>query len=93
MPYIKVKMRYIVLWSLAAICMLGQSTRMIYQGVFHPGSFYQPNTIDLLFDWSTMLIVGLALFSFVIIQFYHMISKKDDRGLEEKKRHWLPLRH
>jgi uncharacterized membrane protein len=79
MMRIRVKAWHIALWTLAAICMLGQSTRMIYQGLFQPGSYYQPNGVDLVFDWLTMLVVGLALFSFVVTQFYRYVKESRER--------------
>jgi hypothetical protein len=50
MAHFRVKGWHIVLWIFAAICMLGQSTRMIYQGPFHPLSYYQPTGFDIAFD-------------------------------------------
>ncbi len=50
--------------------MVAHGLRMIYQGVFQPGTLYQPNTFDLYFDWLTLVILGCLLFGFSCIQIY-----------------------
>lgn len=62
-----------LLFSLAGAAMIGQAGRMIYQGVFQPQSVYIPNTVDLLFDWATLAILGLCLLCYT---FYIILSRK-----------------
>jgi hypothetical protein len=50
--------------------MVAHGLRMIYQGVFQPGSTYQPNIFDLYFDWLTLVILGAFLFGLSCVEFY-----------------------
>jgi DNA-directed RNA polymerase subunit RPC12/RpoP len=54
--------------------MIGQGSRMIYQGLFQPGSVYSPNTFDLFFDWATLSICGAILFTAMVASFYRTIK-------------------
>jgi len=49
---------------------------MIYQGVFEKGSYYQPNTFDVFFDWATLSIFGSVLFLAMIPLFYRAMKEK-----------------
>lgn len=50
--------------------MIGHGARMIYQGLFHPGSYYAPNMFDIIFDWATLLVLGIVLFYFGLRLYY-----------------------
>jgi hypothetical protein len=39
-----------LLFVLSGASMIGHGVRMLYQGVWYPGSSYSPTTFDLLFD-------------------------------------------
>lgn len=54
--------------------MVGHGLRMIYQGVFQPGSYYAPNLFDLYFDWLILVILGCFLFGLSCFQFYKQKS-------------------
>ncbi len=56
--------------------MIGHGGRMIYQGVFRPNSYYVPGTFDILFDWLTLLILGIIIFYFTLTNFYKKISEE-----------------
>lgn len=55
---------------LAGTAMIAQSSRMISQGLFFPGSVYQPGLFDLLFDWFTLLFLGGFVAWYGFTRFY-----------------------
>lgn len=63
------KIKYAVI-ILAGIAMIAQSSRMISQGLFFPGSVYQPGLFDLLFDWFTLLFLGGFVAWYGFTRFY-----------------------
>lgn len=69
----------IILFTLSGAIMIGHGLRMIYQGLFQPGSLYAPNTFDLFFDWLTLTLLGCFILGFAISRCYHGISKKSIR--------------
>lgn len=71
----------ITILLLSGVIMIGHATRMIYQGVFHQGSSYTPNTFDIFFDWTTLLILGIIILLLSLTTFYHLLDKKN---LKEK---------
>lgn len=66
----------IILFTLSGAIMIGHGTRMIYQGLFQPGSLYAPNTFDLFFDWLTLAILGCCILWCALSLCYHGFSKK-----------------
>lgn len=53
--------------------MIAHAARMMFQGIFKPDSYYPaptPATIDFYFDWLTLLILGIIVFSYSLIQFF-----------------------
>ena len=56
--------KFSIIIILSGAIMIGHGVRMIYQGLFHPQSYYSPNLFDILFDWTTLLILGVILFYF-----------------------------
>jgi len=63
--------------------MIGHGGRMLYQGIFVPGSSYSPNTFDLFFDWLTLAILGCFILWFALTLWYQGMGKKTAAG----KRH------
>jgi hypothetical protein len=53
--------------------MIGHGARMIYQGIFCVQSIYVPNSFDIFFDWSTLMILGLLVLFYTIKSFYRNI--------------------
>ena len=65
---------------LSGAIMIGHGARMMYQGIFKPNSIYPaptPNTIDFYFDWMTLLILGIMIFSYATFMFYKSQKNKD----------------
>ena len=53
--------------------MAAHGARMMFQGLFHPNSYYPaptPMTFDFWFDWTTLLILGLIIFYLGVSSFY-----------------------
>jgi hypothetical protein len=65
---------------LASAAMLGQGLRMIYQGLFQPGAVYQPGPVDILFDWTTLTVLGAMLLVIAI-----SASLKNTRSHQKKR--------
>ncbi|MEM0466519.1 MAG: hypothetical protein QXX20_02805 [Candidatus Thermoplasmatota archaeon] len=62
-----------LLFLMAGAIMIGHGTRMMYQGLFHPDSYYPaptPQTLDFYFDWFTLAVVGIGILSYGLITFY-----------------------
>jgi hypothetical protein len=79
----------ITLFALSGAIMIGHGTRMLYQGIFAPGSFYAPNTFDLVFDWLTLAILGCFILWAAMSLFYNdkikkMSIRKQQISSEEK---------
>lgn len=58
--------------------MIAHGTRMMYQGIVHPNSYYPAPTLssfDFYFDWLTLTIVGIIVFTIALISFY---KKKEE---------------
>ena len=58
------------LLGLAGSIMIAHASRMISQGLFFPGSVYQPGLFDLLFDWFTLLFLGGFVAWYGFTRFY-----------------------
>jgi hypothetical protein len=58
------------LLGLAGSIMIAHASRMISQGLFYPGSVYQPGLFDLLFDWFTLLFLGGFVAWYGFTRFY-----------------------
>jgi len=59
-----------ILIIVSGAIMIGHGARMIYQGLFNPNSYYSPNLFDILFDWTTLLILGIFMFYFGLKIYY-----------------------
>lgn len=79
----------ITLFVLSGTIMIGHGARMLYQGIFAPGSTYAPNTFDLFFDWLTLVILGCFILWFALSLFFHgagsKTTKKKHQALAEEK--------
>lgn len=73
----------ITLFALSGAIMIGHGARMLYQGIFAPGSTYSPNTFDLFFDWLTLAILGCFILWFAVSVYYQGIEKKP--GVRKQK--------
>ena len=60
-----------VLFAMAGAAMVGQASRMIYQGLFQPNAVYAPKGVDLLFDWATLLLLGVGLLGYTFFTLLH----------------------
>lgn len=56
--------------ALSGVIMIAHGSRMISQGLFYPGSVYQPGLFDLLFDWFTLLFLGGFVAWYGFTRFY-----------------------
>jgi hypothetical protein len=70
-------MRYpkILLLIFAGVCMVGQGSRMIVEGIL-ANKVYRPGTFDILFDWTTLAVIGLILFIWGTYLFYKELKKR-----------------
>ncbi len=74
----------IFLFILSGSIMIGHGTRMMYQGLFQPQSYYPaptPNTIDFYFDWFTLALLGFIILGVSLHYFY----KKSLQSYKEEK--------
>jgi len=64
--------RYVkhALLAVSGVIMIAHASRIISQGLFFPGSVYQPGLFDLLFDWFTLLFLGGFVAWYGFTQFY-----------------------
>jgi len=60
-----------LIYILMAASAIGQGARMLFQGIFAPGSYYVPNVLDLAFDWGILLALG----GFVLIDQLMKVSR------------------
>jgi len=74
----------IILFTLSGAIMIGHGARMIFQAVFNPGTFYSPNTFDLLFDWLTLAILGCFILWFAMTLNYNSKKKSYKKSKDEK---------
>ncbi len=56
--------------AVSGVIMIAHGSRMISQGLFYPGSVYQPGLFDLLFDWFTLLFLGGFVAWYGFTRFY-----------------------
>jgi hypothetical protein len=54
----------------AGTAAMAQAARMLYQGVFVPGSVYAPNHFDVFFDWATLAVLGAIPLSYGLYGYY-----------------------
>jgi len=62
--------KFSLLIIISGAIMIGHGARMIYQGLIHPQSYYSPNLFDILFDWTTLLVLGVFLFYIGLKTYY-----------------------
>jgi hypothetical protein len=70
-------------FALSGAIMIGHGARMMYQGIFAPGSLYAPNTFDLFFDWLTLAILGCFILWFALSLFFHDIGSKTTKRKQQ----------
>ncbi|MDG6224568.1 MAG: hypothetical protein QCI82_03545 [Candidatus Thermoplasmatota archaeon] len=63
-----------ILIVICGIAMMGQGSRMLYQGIFHPGSYYVPVMFDLFFDWMTLFVLGTVLLALGLKGFHSSVK-------------------
>ncbi len=80
MKFEKEKIKTMLLVFSGAI-MIAHGMRMIYQGLFQPHSYYQPGLFDILFDWTTLIILGICIFYFGITGFYQQSFLKNQKTI------------
>lgn len=56
--------------ALAGTVMIAHGTRMIAQTLLYPNVCYKANLFDLIFDWLTLILLGVFVAWFGFIQFY-----------------------
>lgn len=69
-------MSTIFLFVLSGAIMIGHGARMLFQGIFAPGTSYVPNTFDLIFDWLILVILGCFILWFALSLFSYHSKKK-----------------
>lgn len=73
-----------LIFFISGTLMIAHASRMIYQGIFQQGTSYTPNAFDLVFDWATLLILGILVFFFSLASLYKKLNKKN-KIKEEKQ--------
>jgi hypothetical protein len=63
-----------LLYIMLAASAIGQGSRMLYQGLFAPGTFYIPRGVDLWFDWGILLSFGLIVMVDQIIKVHKGVA-------------------
>ncbi|MEM4258959.1 MAG: hypothetical protein QXL17_07420 [Candidatus Thermoplasmatota archaeon] len=67
-----------LLFLMAGAIMIGHGTRMMYQGLFHPDSYYPaptPQTLDFYFDWLTLLLLGICILTYAFYTWYKYLKR------------------
>ncbi|MBN1280522.1 MAG: hypothetical protein JXA00_02625 [Candidatus Thermoplasmatota archaeon] len=78
----------ILLLTLSGAIMIGHGARMLYQGLFAPGTSYTPNTFDLFFDWLTLAILGCGILWFAFSLYYRTLKTRgpsQTRGSQQEE--------
>lgn len=70
--------KYPIIWYIAIVVagamMIAHGMRMMYQGLFQPGSVYPaplPTGIDFWFDWMLLAVFGCIIFIYGLHHFYN----------------------
>lgn len=66
---------YAILFVIGAI-MIAHGSRMVYQGLFEPESYYQPSLFDVLFDWTTLIAFGIFVGYYGLSHYLQHLKKK-----------------
>jgi len=61
--------KYAIL-AITGTVMIAQGSRIITQTILYPGSVYRPGFFDLVFDWFTLVLLGVFIAWFGFLQFY-----------------------
>jgi hypothetical protein len=63
----------------AGTASIAQAGRMIFQGVFVPGSVYAPNLFDVFFDWTMLALLGAIPLAYGLHGYYRA-RKRQEHG-------------
>lgn len=70
----------ILLIVTSGMLMTAHGVRMIYEGI-KGENVYRPGTFDIIFDWTTLAIIGLIMFSWGLALFYSRYSQDQSKNL------------
>jgi hypothetical protein len=63
-----------LIYLMLAASAIGQGSRMLYQGIFAPGTSYVPSGIDLAFDWGILLTFGVFVLINQLVKVHKGVS-------------------
>ena len=70
--------RYAII-ALSGMVMIAHGSRVIAQTIIFPDSYYKPGFFDLIFDWLTLIILGIFVAWFGFGRFYLYEKKLFDK--------------
>ncbi len=76
---------FVIIFVLSGSVMIAHAARMMYQGIFRPDSYYPaptPSTIDFYFDWLTLLVLGIIVFSYSLYIFFRNQKIKIEKEVD-----------
>jgi hypothetical protein len=56
--------------TLSGSVMIAHGSRMISQSILYPNMSYIPNVFDVIFDWLTLVLLGIFVFWYGLKEFY-----------------------
>jgi len=65
-----------IIFLLSGCIMVAHGGRMIYQGLCCKGSYYIPGLFDIIFDWLTLLFLGIIILYYAFVSIYKTDAKK-----------------
>jgi len=74
----------ISIFVISGATMAAHGARMMYQGLFHPTSYYPaptPTSLDFYFDWLTLTVLGILVFAIAIYSFYQNKKTKQEKHI------------
>jgi hypothetical protein len=62
--------------AIAGTVMIAHGSRIITQAILYPGIPYIPNFFDIIFDWLTLIVLGVFVTYFGFVEFYSLEQQK-----------------
>ena len=61
--------------TVAGTIMIAHGSRMISETILNPTAVYRPNLFDIIFDWLTLILLGIFVAYFGFFEFYKREKK------------------
>ena len=73
------KVAQYVIIAISGATMMAHGTRVIIQTIVYPNTVYKAGLFDLVFDWMTLVILGMFVVRFGVVNFYLYEKKKFEK--------------